>query len=365
VGGVASIHVLGSRQFGGADQFYVRLVQALAGAGEEVTAVCRTASPVSRALGGTGVQRIELPLANKWDAWSAWRIHRLLKSRAPCVVQTYMGRATRLTRAPRGLPVVHVARLGGFYKIDGYYRHAHAWVGNTRAICDYLVREGLPAGRVFHIGNFVPDPRPYTAAEREARRESAGIARDDWVLFSLGRLIEKKGFQDLLAALARLPGEVAGRRWVALVAGDGEDRARLEEQAVALGLATRVRWLGWQDPPDPWYDLADLVLVPSRHEPLGNVILEAWNYQRPVVSTASEGACELIHDGENGILVPLADPAALGAAIRNAMKMSGEARAAVAQAGKRSLEAGFGKSAIVGAYVELHERLLSQMTGGG
>ena len=52
-----------------------------------------------------------------------------------------------------------MARLGGYYKIDGYYRHAHAWVGNTQDICDFMVKEGLPPERVFYIGNFVPQPR--------------------------------------------------------------------------------------------------------------------------------------------------------------------------------------------------------------
>ena len=120
---------------------------------------------------------------------------------------------------------MHVARLGGFYKIDGYYRHAHAWVGNTRAITDYLVAQGLPADRVFHIGNFVPDPRRYSDAERSERRLGLRLPDEAWVLFALGRLIEKKGFQDLLAALARLPGEIAGRPWVMLIAGGGRGSA--------------------------------------------------------------------------------------------------------------------------------------------
>jgi glycosyltransferase involved in cell wall biosynthesis len=362
---IASLHVLGSREFGGADQFYVRLVLALREAGRPVTAVNRRGSPVAVALSGSGVEQLHLPLANQWDLWSVLRMRRLLKARAPCVVQTYMGRATRLTRVPAGLPVVHIARLGGFYRIDGYYRHADAWVGNTRAIADYLVREGLRADRVFQIGNFVPERRSFSPVERGERRRLLDILDDARVLFALGRLIEKKGFQDLLEALARLPREISGRSWVMLIAGAGEEGQRLARQAQALGIADRVHWLGWQDPPDPWYDLADLMIVPSRHEPLGNVILEAWNYRRPVLSTQSDGAMELIRDGENGVLVPCAAPAALAAAIERLLASDEAVLAALGEAGHRDLEAHHGKAVVLSAYLDLYDRLMRERLGRG
>jgi glycosyltransferase involved in cell wall biosynthesis len=362
---IASLHVLGSREFGGADQFYVRLVLALRDAGWPVAAVNRRASPVAAALGGSGVEQLHLPLANQWDLWSILRMRRLLRARAPCIVQTYMGRATRLTRVPAALPVVHVARLGGFYRIDGYYRHAHAWVGNTRAIADYLVREGLPADRVFHIGNFVPEPQAFPPAARSEQRRLLDIPDDARVLFALGRLIEKKGFQDLLTALARLPQEIAGRPWVMLIAGMGEEGQRLAEHARELGVADRIRWLGWQDPPDPWYDLADLMIVPSRHEPLGNVILEAWNYRRPVLSTASDGATELIRDGESGVLVPCAAPAALAEGIERLLASDDGVLAALGDAGHRHLQAHHGKAAVLSAYMDLYDGLMRERLGGG
>jgi glycosyltransferase involved in cell wall biosynthesis len=276
-----------------------------------------------------------------------------------------MGRATRLTRVPEDLPVVHVARLGGFYKIDGYYRHAHAWVGNTRAIANYLVGQGLPADRVFHIGNFVPDPRRYSDQERLERRLALRVPDGAWVLFALGRLIEKKGFQDLLAALARLPAEIAGRSWVMLIAGSGEDEQRLARQALELGVADRVRWLGWQHPADPWYDIADLVIVPSRHEPLGNVILEAWNYRRAVVSTQSDGARELIRSDENGLLVPCAAPAILAEAVQVALASCDASRAALGEAGHRELQTRHGRAVVLAAYQQLYSRLMRERLGSG
>ena len=147
---VSSIHVLGSHQLGGADRFFIRLVEALHRAGHPSLAVIRADSPVAQVF-SPEIEQVHLPMASKWDLYSRWRLTRLIRQRQPDVVQTYMGRATRLTRLPAGSQALHVARLGGYYKIDGYYRHAHAWVGNTQDICDFLVKQGLPrAAGVLH-----------------------------------------------------------------------------------------------------------------------------------------------------------------------------------------------------------------------
>lgn len=354
-----SIHVLGSRQFGGADQFYVRLVRALNEAGERVLAVNRKGSPVAQALGAEGIDQLHVPLANGWDLWSVWLLRNLVARHDPCVVQTYMGRATRLTRLPRNSGAVHVARLGGYYKIDGYYRHCHAWIGNTRGICDYLVRSGLPVDRVHQIGNFVPDAIRPAREELEQLRQTWNIPDDAWVVFALGRLIEVKGFEDLLRAVADMPRQIGGRPVVVLIAGDGSMATDLKSLAESLGLEDRIRWLGWQNRPDPYYALADLFVCPSRHEPLGNVILEAWNHGLPVVSTSTAGATELIEDGRSGMLCPVKDPGALAALIQSVLQASEQDRLGLGRQGQTYLQDHFSREAILGAYLELYGNLLS------
>ncbi len=360
---IHSIHILGSREFGGADQFYVRLTRALQQAGQPVTAICRSGSPVAKALQNDPLKRIHLPLANRWDAWSWWQIRRRIAEREPCVVQTYMGRATRLTRVPKTSRAAHIARLGGFYKIDGYYRHADAWVGNTRAICDFLVKSGMPASRVHHIGNFVPDPVPVDDVRKTALRTEHRIPENAWVIFALGRLIPKKGFHDLFRALAKLPAEIGGREVVLLIAGDGPEMANLRILAAELGIEARVRMLGWQDPPDGFYGLADVFICPSRHEPLGNVILEAWNHSVPVVSTRSDGAMELIEDGSTGLLCDCKDAVGMAAGIEQILSATDAERAEMGRAGKVCLNARYGRDAIVTAYLDLYRDLLAVKQG--
>ena len=292
-----------------------------------------------------------------WDLWARRNIARLIDHRRPAIVQTWMGRATRLTHLPAQGQTVHLARLGGYYNPKGY-RHAHAWVGNTRGICDYLIREGLPANRVFHIGNFYELEEPEPTSSDHSLRDSLDISAEDIVVLTTGRLHVNKGFPDLLEAVAELPEETHGRRLVFLIVGDGPQMQALRAQAGQLGITHRLKWTGWQDDPARYYRLADLFVCPSRHEPLGNVILEAWHHGVPIVSTRSQGPAELITHEEDGILVPCRDPQALARAVFWLLDQPPDTQRQLTENGRRTLSTRFSRSAITTAYTELYAKLV-------
>lgn len=350
-----SMHVIGSRELGGAESFFMRLVLGLQAAGEEVIAVSRPGSRVGDELEGR-VAQVRVPMFNQRDPISRWLLGRAIRRRQPDLVQTYMTRATLLTRLPAGRRPVHIARLGGYYKID-HFRHAHAWIGNTRGLCDYLIRGGLPAERVYYIGNFVGDPAPLPDSARAALRRQLALPDDAWVVLAVGRHKTKKGFDLLLAALAQLPERISGRPVFTVLVGDGPQRPGLQRQAAQLGLEHRLRWAGWQTEPGPYYALADLFVCPSRHEPLGNVILESWSHARPVLSSANEGALELIDDGIDGMLVPCGEASPLARAIEILLE-DDALRAGLAQAGHAKVGMQFSQTAVIAAYLDLYRTLL-------
>ena len=131
-------------------------------------------------------------------------------------------------------------------------------------------------------------------------------------------------------------------------------RDDLARQAERLGLGGRVRFLGWRDDVPALMRTADFLVCPSRHEPLGNVVIEAWAAGLPVVAIASDGPAALIEDGSSGLLVPL--PEELGGAaqpLADAMRqIAGDAalRAGLAQGGRAAYEASFTEAAVVGRY---------------
>jgi glycosyltransferase involved in cell wall biosynthesis len=353
---IASAHIVAGQALGGAELFYVRLVNALREQGQPVLAINSPGGGVATKLRAE-IAQIHVPMRAIWDLPSRWRIGRILREQQPDIVQTYMGRATRLTHLDPGQRPIHVARLGGYYDLKGY-RHAHAWVGNTQGIRDYLVRNGLPAARTAHIGNFVDIPAASPPERLADWRRRLAIPEDALVLAAVGRLHPVKGFADLLTALALLETAFHHRPLVLVIVGDGPLNAKLRNHAEQLGIGDRIRWVGWQLDPHPYYELADLFVCPSRHETLGNVILEAWGHGRAVLSTQTPGALELVAHGEDAWLVPPRQPRALADGIR--LLLADEPlRARLASQGRGKVEARYSQQHIVNAYLDFYQRLLA------
>lgn len=357
-----SLHVIGGKSLGGAERFFIRLVNALARNGLPVAAVAVAGGEIAHAI-DPAVRQYRAPMLGVWDAYSRWRINRAIADFRPDVVQTYMGRATRIVRLPGNRAPVHLARLGGYYNLKGY-RHAHAWVGNTHGIHDYLTGHGLPADRVRAIGNFVDTPPRVQSAVLDALRVRLGLDGCR-VILGLGRLHPNKGWADLLGAFARLPASSGGVPLHLLMVGDGPLRKDLEQQAGQLGIASRVHWTGWQNDPAPYYQLADVFVCASVHEPLGNVILEAWANRALVVSTRAQGPLELMQDGINGLLAPLADAAGLADVLRTALSLDDARRARMIESGYGEVTHHYSEAAIVSAYTALYAELMNRNSGGG
>jgi len=355
-----SLHVIGGKGTGGAERFAVRLINALARRGEPVAAVTVAGGEIARAIDPT-VTQYHAPMLGVWDLYSRWKINRAIRRFQPDVVQTYMGRATRIVHLPRGGLPIHLARLGGFYNLKGYH-HAHAWVGNTHGIRDYLLANQLPADRVHYIGNFVDTPRRIDEAEKNALREQLGL-QGSRVLAGIGRLHPNKGWADLLQAFARLPDSTNGTSLQLLMVGDGPLREELEQLATQLGISSRVHWTGWQPDPAPYYQLADVFVCASVHEPLGNVILEAWANRALLVSTRAQGPLELMQDGMNGLLAPLSDSVGLAEVLQTALTLGTEDKTRLIETGYDTVTRQFSEAAIVSAYTTLYSELRNQSTG--
>lgn len=176
---------------------------------------------------------------------------------------------------------------------------------------DYLrrlaVSWGVEPDRVTVLPNPVPANPP--AAGRDELRRRFGM--DGITLAFAGRITAQKGLEVGLDALARTSGVSLA------VAGDGPERGALERRAGELGLSGRVRFLGPQ-PRERVLELlaaADAALLSSVWENFPHTLVEALRVGTPVVATAVGGVGEVVRDGENGLLVPAGDPAALAAAI--------------------------------------------------
>jgi len=128
-------------------------------------------------------------------------------------------------------------------------------------------------------------PNPIDESRLRKLAASEPVARQAGRLFvASGRMVAQKGFDRLIESWPTLPADCS-----LVLLGEGADRAGLEGLTARLGLAERVRFLGYVDNPWRWYARADAVLIPSRFEGMPNVALEALACGTPVIGTPETG----------------------------------------------------------------------------
>jgi len=328
---------------GGAEAFFSRLVPALARAGIEQRALMRGDARRLESLRTAGVPALPLRFGGALDLLTRRRIRREIHAFRPQIVLSWMSRAASMSPPGDG-SFVHCGRMGGYYDLK-YYRQCDHLIGNTPDIVAYLTSAGWPADRAHYLPNFVAAERK-PAADRAQHQTPAEAP----LLLALGRLHENKAFDVLLAALADVP---QAYLWLA---GSGPLEAALKRQAAQLGLERRVRFLGWQDDPAPLYAAADVVVCPSRTEPLGNVVIEAWAQERPLVAAAAAGPRQLIEPGGNGLLAPIDDAAALAEALHRVLSEPGLAMR-LAAGGLERYERSFTEAAVVAQYLRFFQEV--------
>ena len=176
-------------------------------------------------------------------------------------------------------------------------------------------------------------------------------------LLAVGRAVEKKGFDLLVEALARLPKDL---HWRLVHVGGGPALAGLKARAAAAGMAERIAWLGPRDQAAvlDHYREADLFVLPCRvtgdgdRDGLPNVLVEAQSQGLACLSTAVGGVPELIEDGVNGRLVPPDDPGALADAL-GALIGDSDRRRALGRAGQGRVARDFDSAASLDALARL------------
>jgi glycosyltransferase involved in cell wall biosynthesis len=362
------LYVVGNFVAGGAERHLLELWQRLDRERFQVEiAVFRREGQFTSEVEALGLPVHDLGVGNTIYAPSGWRgfarlVHRVLSFR-PDVLQGYLfGPNLFAALAGRlcGVPVVVVSKRN----LDAFetprqiaaqrlaHRLATHVVAVSDAVADTAVALGVPRGRVTVIPNGVDVERFARAVPDPMVKGENGSP----VVGAVGCLAARKDYPNLLAALALL--ESRGRRFRAVVVGEGKERPALERQVAQLGLGERVRFLGERSDVERLLPGMDVFVLASREEGIPNALLEAMAAARPAVATAVGGTPEVIEDGATGWLVPPRDPEALAAALESALSDPGEAarRGAAAQRPARERMS-------IEAMVEKHQRFYLDAVG--
>ncbi len=321
-----------------------------------------------------------------WRAWSTvrrWPQYRavrrmwlrdLWRDRTPNRGRRFGQALVLAHELPAGITRLHAHFLHTPASVTRYAAHLRGlpWSGSAHAkdiwtIPDWEKREKLAdcgwlvtctAANQAHLATLAPrgdtvelcyhglDLHRFPATGQTRPPRDGSRADDPVILLSVGRAVAKKGYGDLLAALALLPRDL---HWRFIHIGGGTLRGKLKDEAARLGLADRITWLGARPQEDvlAQYRAADLFVLASRiaddgdRDGLPNVLMEAQACGLACLSTRVSAIPELIVDGETGRLVSPNDPAALAGALEGLIRQPVE-RDRLGRAGQARVRQAFG-----------------------
>lgn len=148
-----------------------------------------------------------------------------------------------------------------------------------------------------------------------ALRQRLGIAENEAVILSVGRLSKEKAHADLIKAFKQLYTTNPDLNRKLVIVGDGPEREFLESASTQSGLSQRIVFAGQVKDVRPFYAMSDVFVLPSLTEGSPNVLLEAMASNVPIAATAVGGVPEIVENEESALLVRANDPAALATAI--------------------------------------------------
>ena len=257
------------------------------------------------------------------------RLLALIRRARPRVVHTHLQAANlygRLAAWLAQVPVliatehnVYVGKPRRYVVVERWLaRETDVLIAVSENVRRFLAEQlGVPPATVRVVRNGAAALAPSSAriAELRARLERAG-ARP--VVATVASLTAKKGHAFLFEAVARLRSQNIACTLV--LAGEGPERQRLQATMERLGLTEFVHFLGSDSDVGSVLAVADLIVLPSVVEGLPLALLEAMLAGKPVVATAVGGIPEVIVSGDNGLLVPPCDEAALADAIERVLQ---------------------------------------------
>lgn len=238
-------------------------------------------------------------------------------------------------------------------------RRASVVTTNSPQLLATLRSEGVQESRIAQVPNFISQSAFDVDHEmtRQHLRTRLGIPEHALVVGCVARLRPVKRHEDLLRAFHRMLPEYPESRLV--LVGDGPSRAALEALATELAIAGRVVFAGEQ-PNTPLFQHAfDISVLASETESMPNAVIESGACGVPVIATDVGGTRDAILDGKTGLLVPVCDPDAMSAGLRQ-LCQSADRRRSMGDAGREYVRAHFSEAHVIDSLMALYARTISR-----
>lgn len=344
------LQVMAGKANGGAELYSTDVMLSLHEAGLDQCVAMRPTAPRFDALQRAGLRMAPRIYQSGIRPWQRLQMAGLIRREKPDIIHCWMRRAASLVPAAAARRAAVIGWFGDYETLK-HFSHCTWLVGCTPDLVRHMRENGVPDAHSAYIPTF-----PSVDAEPALDRATLNTPQDAKLLLTLSRLHPTKGLDTLIRALTMLPDCYL---WIA---GEGPMRIALETLARETGVSERVRFLGWRTDRGALLRAADICLLPSSYEPFGTVILDAWSTQTAFIACDSAGPRQHIRNGENGMLVPANDPAALAAAI-DAVNANPQLRQRIVETGFAEYQARFTRQAVTAQWLAYYRSLMAAPTG--
>jgi glycosyltransferase involved in cell wall biosynthesis len=359
---------------GGAEIALERLACGLVEAGHDVLVIVGTNGPALELFlrAGLRVRHIKQRFTSKLG-WLRYRssvgaMVRILREERPDILHSNDLPTHQLASdAARRLIIPRVCHHRWVFDgkavdwLNKYGAERHLFVSDylMNEICRASPRLAAAPRAVVYDGLSIPSAP--TIAEKVASRRLLNLCEDRTVVLFAGQVIERKGVEDILRAWSLLAAEWKDSAQLVIVGDDleGKGSYRRKMEALAARLQVPVDFVGFQKEVSRWLNAAEIVLVPSHVEPLGNAILEAMAHALPVIATHVGGIPEMVVHERTGLLVPPHAPEQLAAAIHRLL-CDAEQRSALGAAARHRCEKLFSLTTHVAAMTQQYLSVVRQ-----
>ena len=232
-------------------------------------------------------------------------------------------------------------------------------IGPSKELTEYFIKIGIKPYKVCLISNGV-DPNKFSCKEDiAALRRKYDVDPDEKIVLCPRRLEPKNGVIYLMESIPYIIEKYKAVKF--LIVGDGSDMNRLEDYAAKMNISNRVIFAGRVQNSDmpAYYQVSDIVVLPSLREATSIAGLEAMASSKPLVGTNIGGIPEIITDGEQGILVPPRDPEMMAQAIFFLLNNDRE-RIRLGTNARHRIESDFSWDFISGKTIELYKKAIDK-----
>jgi len=291
--------------YGGLEKLFLDEIEMLPPAGFPTRGIVRRQSQLAGYAQTRQIEFDEITMWSDWDPITIARARGIVRRRAPALIMTVGRQAHRLFGRAVGskIPIVPMVQKRRFDR-DLPYAGVFVAAEHRRRT---LIEDGVARENIAVIPNAVRLPAQPKTDYR--------FAPDGPVKFvAHGRLHEKKGYGVLVEAIALIARD--GIDCSCSIAGDGPERHALQIQIERNNLESRIELPGWTDSVAEFLIPGDIFVLPSFQEDFPLAVLDAMASGMPIVASAIDGPKDFLVEGENALLVPPGDPAALAEALK-------------------------------------------------